>query len=155
MARPKPRGPRPNNNSPRQYGEKRSPKTEQVFLNALATGKSPTFAAQAADISRQTAYDWREKDQDFARRWHDAVEAGVDKLEDEAHRRAVQGCNRPVFQGGIEVGQICEYSDTLMVLMLKGRRSKVYNTDRVEHVGEGGKPIAHSVTVEFVKAKPK
>lgn len=141
--------------SPRQFGAKKSPRIEQLFLDALAEGKSPTYAAEAAGISRASAYEWRNADESFAARWLEAADQGIDKMEDEAHRRAVHGVERPVFQGGIEVGRVQEYSDSLMTLMLKGRRGKVYNTDRVEHTGEGGKPIAHSVEVEFVSAKVK
>lgn len=141
--------------SPRQFGTKKSPRIEQLFLDALAEGKSPTYAAMAAGIDRTTAYYWRNEDESFAARWLEAADQGIDKMEDEAHRRAVHGVERPVFQGGIEVGRVQEYSDSLMTLMLKGRRGKVYNTDRVEHTGEGGKPIAHSVEVEFVSAKVK
>ena len=136
-----------------QYGEKKGSGVEDVFIAELAKGASPTAAAVVAGIGRRTAFDWRRDDEVFAQRWAEAVDQGVDLLEDEARRRAAEGCLRPVFQGGELVGHIREFSDTLMVLMLKGRRPATYNTERHEHSGKDGKPIAHKVEVEFVKAK--
>jgi hypothetical protein len=78
------------------------------FLDALAHGLSPTSAAAAAGIGRSTLYEDRRKDQDFAKAWDDAVMQGVDRLEDEAYRRAMAG------------------SDTLLTFMLRGRRPEVY-----------------------------
>jgi hypothetical protein len=48
-------------------------------------------------------------------------------VEDEAHRRAVEGYNpRPVYHKGEKVGEIREYSDSLLALLLKSRRPEVY-----------------------------
>ena len=95
---------------------------------------SATGAAARAGISRRTVYDWREGDAEFARAWDTAVDAGTDRLEDEALRRAAKGTLRPVYQGGKRVGTVREYSDTLLIFSLKGRRPEKYK-DRtvVEH----------------------
>jgi hypothetical protein len=78
------------------------------------------------------------------------MEAGVDRLEDEAHRRAARGVEKPVYQGGVMVGTITEYSDTLMTVMLKGKRPSRYNTERHELVGANGGPIATQMEIEFI-----
>jgi hypothetical protein len=61
------------------------------FVEELRTGATPAKAARAAGISRALAYEWREADMAFDRAWADAVAEGVDKLEDEAFRRAHDG----------------------------------------------------------------
>jgi hypothetical protein len=61
------------------------------FLAALASGSSPTRAAKQAGIGRSTLYEARSKDREFARAWDDAVMEGIDRLEDEALRRATKG----------------------------------------------------------------
>jgi hypothetical protein len=61
------------------------------FVEELRTGATPAKAARAAGISRSLAYEWREEDLTFDRAWADAVAEGVDKLEDEAFRRAHDG----------------------------------------------------------------
>lgn len=138
--------------SPLPYGVKNSPERRKLFLDQLALGKSPAYACRAADIGYSTAHDWRKNDAEFAAQWALAVEEGVDLLEDEARRRAYEGCEKPVFQGGIEVGRIREYSDTLMTVLLKGRRKQVF-ADRVEQTGPDGGPVRHEMEVTFVDAK--
>jgi len=58
--------------------------------------------------------------------WDEAVAEGIDRLEDEVHRRAVEGVDRPVYQGGVRVGEIKAYSDSLLTLLLKSRRPEVF-----------------------------
>lgn len=77
-------------------------------------------------MSRQAVYALRSLDGEFAQAWEDAYESGTDVYEDEVKRRAVEGTEKPVFyQGGI-VGHIREYSDTLLIVALKGRRPERY-----------------------------
>ena len=78
------------------------------FLLALAQGWSVTKAAKAGGIPRQTAYNWREADEAFARAWDDAIEAGTDMLEDVAIKRAKAK------------------SDTLLIFSLKARRPEKF-----------------------------
>ena len=79
------------------------------FLAALASGSSPTRAAKQAGIGRSTLYEARSKDREFARAWDDAVMEGIDRLEDEALRRATKGG-----------------SDRLLEMLLRRRRPEVY-----------------------------
>lgn len=146
--------PRPNTTkrSPRANGLKDSPERRQLFLEQLALGKSPASACKACDLGYTTVQEWRRADANFAEQWAEAVEHGVDLLEDEARRRAYEGCEKPVFQGGVQVGRIVEFSDTLMTVLLKGRRKKVF-ADRVEQTGPEGGPVQHEMEVTFVKAK--
>src|SRR4051812_39780158 len=104
----------------------KTPQKEASFLEALSAGTSIAGAAEAAGLGRATVYAWREADPDFKARWDAAVETGTDKLEDEALRRALHGTNKPVFQGGQLVGTIKEYSDTLTIFLLKGRRKEKF-----------------------------
>lgn len=141
--------------SPRQYGEKRSPDFEEKFLDGLRKGLTPKEAAECIGIDRSTAFLWKRDSDDFRQRWEAAIDEGTDLLEKEARRRAVDGVEEPVFYQGVVCGGVQRYSDTLLTLMLKGRRPGVYNTERHEHTGEGGGPIATQteVTVKFVAAK--
>ena len=122
---------------------KRTPAVEERFLAALRRGLSVGGAAAEAGVCVQTPYRWREADADFAARWHAAYEAGTDRLEDEALRRAVDGVDTPVYYGGEKVGDIRKYSDALLMFQLKGRRPEKYNKPiRAGYAGaEGGRPI--------------
>ena len=50
----------------------------------------------------------------------------TDVIEQEARRRAVDGYDRPVFQGGKLVGVVRVYSDQLTAMLLRGRRPQIY-----------------------------
>jgi hypothetical protein len=113
---------------------RRTSTREAEFLDALAAGWSVKKAAEAIGIARRTAYDWKKENEDFAKRWDDAAEAGTDLLEDEAVRRAVEGVPRPVFYQGQIVGSIQEYSDFLLMAQLKARRRKKYSDRQEQHV---------------------
>ncbi len=145
---------------------RRTPNLERLFTDSLAEGYSVTASAWAIGVSRQTSYAWRGASEatrqedgtytdDFCVRWDDAVEAGVDRLEDEAERRARRGVEKPVYQGGVMVGTVTEYSDTLMQFMLKGKRPQKHNVERHELSGPGGAPIATTMEIEFVDVKLK
>lgn len=138
--------------SARAFGEKQGPSTYAKVLKSLRKGHTPKEAAENAGVARKTIFNWRNEDPEFAAAWVEAVEEGTDKIEAEAYRRAVEGYERPVFQGGEEVGRVREYSDTLLTLLIKGRRPGQFNTERHQHVGGDGGPIETKadVTVRFV-----
>ena len=76
----------------------------------------------------------------FAAAWDDVVLRTTELMEVEAVRRGMVGVEKPVFQQGRQVGTIREYSDLLLMFMLKSRRPEVYRENhRVEHVGQGGR----------------
>lgn len=127
-------------------------RAREVFLEALAGGASITRAAEAAAVGRTTVYEWREGDPAFAKAWDDALEAGIDLLEEEARRRAVEGVERPVVAMGKiardddgNVLKIREYSDTLLALMLKAKRPQQYR-ERVDVNAKHSGGISLNVT---------
>lgn len=123
-----------------------------TFLEGLGRGLSVTHAAKEAGFSRPAAYQRRERDAVFARAWDDAIEAGTDVLEDVATVRATRGVKRPVYQGGKLVGEVTEYSDVLLIFLLKGRRPWKYRDNAViEHTGPGGGPVR----VEVAEARSR
>lgn len=109
---------------------------KQRFLEALRKAPHITAAARAAGWHRSWAYRERAADPEFAAAWDDALEEAIDLCEEEAHRRAFKGTVRPVFQGGVRVGSVREYSDTLAIFMLKAHRPERYRENvRMEHAG--------------------
>lgn len=123
-----------------------TPKKKAEFLiQVVETGGNITRAAELVCLSRKTLYDYRAKDKKFAEAWDEAVDKGIDKLEDEAKRRAFEGVLEPVFYKGDETGYVRKYSDILLIFLLKGHREKY--RERHEITGAGGKPLISNVHV--------
>lgn len=98
----------------------------RAFLKALASGRSVAGAADEAGVTRSTVYRWRHNNPDFAQGWVDALDASADLLEDEARRRAVEGVEEVVYYGGKAIGVVRKYSDSLLMMLLKGRRPEIF-----------------------------
>lgn len=97
---------------------------KKAFVASLGDSGNVSAASAAAQISRQTAYEWRADDEAFAAQWDAEVEAGLDKLELAATGRAL------------------ETSDTLAIFLLKSKRRAVFgDQSRIEHTGANGGPI--------------
>jgi hypothetical protein len=117
--------------SPLQYGLKATDENKEIVLAMLANGATYAAAAAAIGAHRRTIIKWPERDVEFAERWNDAVEEGIDKLEDEAIRRARDGVKRPVFYMGQVVGHVQEYSDSLLRFLLEAKRPAVYRARNI------------------------
>ena len=116
----------------------RTPKGRAKFLEALRNTANVSASCQIAGLPRSCVYDWRAADPEFAADWAAAVELGCDALEDEAVRRGCEGHLKPVFHQGKEVGAIREYSDTLLIFMLKARRPARFRDNYVPSQNDGG-----------------
>jgi len=131
---------------------KLTPEKLTAFCAALAETCNVGRACAAVGISRQTAYNWREADPDFALAWERAMKAGLLALEDEAHRRAFEGTNEPVFYKGDECGSVRKYSDTLAIFLLKAHNPDKYRENsRMELTGANGGPVQISDTERAAK----
>ncbi len=85
-----------------------TPKKKDQFLAEIILGRSVSAGASACAVSRRSVYSWREADDEFARRWDEAIEQGTDLLEDKAKEQAVDG------------------NTTLLIFLLKARRPDKY-----------------------------
>jgi hypothetical protein len=62
-----------------------------AFLDALRIKPNITAACKVARIARRTAYYHRERYEEFAADWDDAMEEGRDLIEDDMHTAAREG----------------------------------------------------------------
>ena len=140
------------------FGKIRHPK-KRAFLAAVANTANVLRAAEIAGMDRDNHYLWLKKDPAYAAAFEIAWQRGTDALEAEAVRRAYEGVTKPIFHAGkraIDVVQnpdgslkrdesgkpigipaaVREYSDTLLIFLLKGRNPAVFS-DRtaLEHRG--------------------
>jgi hypothetical protein len=107
-----------------------------TFLAALEETAMVSEACKRAGISRQTAYEARQRDEEFAVAWHEVEERATERLEREAYRRAAEGTLKPVVSAGHLVTEERQYSDGLLMFLLKARRPEKYRDNvKVEHAG--------------------
>lgn len=92
-------------------------------------------------MPRRTHYNWMENDESYARAFDVARLIAGDVLEDEAVRRAHQGIDKPVTIAG-EREIIREYSDTMLIFLLKGMKPDKYRERWTgEITGKNGAPL--------------
>jgi hypothetical protein len=131
---------------------------QPAFLSALREVGVVRDACEAAGVSRTTAYRQRNEDPEFAREWDESIQDAADLLEREAVRRARVGVKKPVIYQGKLCGvwvdgdgnavaegtpgarmiplSVTEYSDTLLMFLLKGIRPEKYKDHQPADVNE-------------------
>ena len=118
---------------------KLTPEKLTAFCAALAETCNVGKACKAVDISRVTAYKWRDEIPAFAEAWDKAMKIGVTALEDEAHRRAFEGYDKPIVHQGVVMDTCKEYSDTLAIFLLKAHAPDKYRENsRVDLTSSDG-----------------
>lgn len=125
------------------------------FLRKLSVTSNISAACKAAGIGRTAFYERRDSDPVFAAAAAEALETATDALELEARRRALEGVTKPIFGSGgkgvgsVQVGEVQEYSDTLMIFLLKAHRPEKFRENvKHEHVGELKHEHEHQFTEE-------
>jgi hypothetical protein len=83
------------------------------FIDALTAHGTVYHAAQAAGISRQTAYRWQRDDSEFADQWDEAIENAVDVVESTIYQQAIGGntlaaifylkAHRPIYRDRVSI----------------------------------------------------
>lgn len=134
---------------PQQSTPKKRPRWAKAFIAALSESANVRLACAATGIDRKTAYNLRNSDSTFADEWDTALTDAADLLEAEARRRALSGVQRVKFDrgkpilvpligadglpirgpdGAIEMIPYVEheYSDTLLIFLLKGALPEKY-----------------------------
>lgn len=92
-----------------------------TFLERLAQGFSVTAAASVTGRDRRAFYLLREKDDEFAKAWEDAWEAGQDWIEDEIRAAAVVGWDEEVYEHG-ELVRVVRRRDPRLLARLERKR---------------------------------
>ncbi len=108
----------------------------RAAIEALKKSGSYTEAATAVGVSRRSIQRLRDADPAFGAQVREALETYADRLEAAVDERAFTGVRRPVYQGGVQVGETVEYSDRLAELRLRALRPSVYRD--VAPAGQGG-----------------
>lgn len=110
-----------------------SPRAKRVedrkhrFLVAFRNLGNVLKACRIVGVGRTCHYDWLREDAEYRAAFDEAQIEAARILEDEAHRRATEGFDEPVFYKGKVVGYKRIYSDLLMAKLLAGRNPAVFS----------------------------
>ena len=110
---------------------------QRAFLAIFAATGHVGKAAGHAEIHRGTHYEWL-KDDYYRAAYKECEKLAAELLQSECFRRANEGTDRPVYQAGVLVGYVTEYSDTLAMFLLKGLMPDRYkDRARIEWAWDG------------------
>ena len=110
---------------PRKY-ERRdgwTPERQRSFIEALADTGSVEAACRAVDMSSVGAYHLRRQEgaESFRAAWEAALAHGIQRIEDVAMDRALNGVEEPVYSYGKIIGTRIKHNDRLLMFMLRNR----------------------------------
>jgi len=104
-----------------------TPAVKAQFLEALSETANVRRAAAQVGFTARVFYQHARRDPAFAAAWDETMQTAVETVfEAEAMRRAVEGVEQPVYYQGVKVGSRQEYSDTLLIFLLKGWKPERY-----------------------------
>ena len=103
---------------------------KKAFLASYAHTGRITKAGKACGVGWRNHYNWMAADPVYATAFATAKRMAGDFLEDEAVRRAMEGITKRVYYKGDVVDEVQEFSDLLMIFLLKGAKPDTYR----EHV---------------------
>ena len=108
---------------------------KRAFLAAYAHMGRLVRAAKAAQCNWRMHYYWLKVDPLYKEKFAEAQQMAGDFLEDEAVRRATEGVTRTRYYKDEPIGEDIEFSDTLLLFLLKGAKPEKYR-ERFEHSGK-------------------
>ncbi|KPP96518.1 hypothetical protein [Erythrobacter sp. HL-111] len=100
-----------------------TPQRQRDFIEALADTGSVEAACRAVDMSQAGVYHLRRQPgaESFRKAWAAALELGVERLEDVAMERALNGVEEEYYSHGELVAKRRRYNDRLLMFMLRNR----------------------------------
>ncbi len=113
---------------------------QRAFLEALVNTGEAEFAADAAGMSIQSAYELRRRPDGhgFACAWAAAQRHATQKLIDEAYVRALEKREEPIVRNGKIIGTRLKQNDRMLIFLIN--RADRINSDKIIDMPPGPKP---------------
>lgn len=95
-----------------------------AFIEALAESACVEEACRRVGMSDSSAYQLRrgQRGAPFRQAWDSALDYALNRLEQAALSRALNGVPRPIFYKGEQVGEWRDYDERLTMFLLRNRR---------------------------------
>lgn len=125
-----------------------TPDRQRRFIATLAATGIVSQAARSIGKSMEALYKLRARPgaQGFAAAWDEALERGMQRLEDCALERALKGTPTPIVSGGQLLGTWDKPDNALLRFMLQHRRSGRYGVQNIQP----GHPLYESIKAEVL-----
>jgi hypothetical protein len=145
-----------------------TPERQRAFIKALARTGSVSHAAAEINMAKEGAYQLRlhPQGESFRKAWDAALDFGVQRLEDIALERAINGVLEPVFGRDGQIGERRRYNDYLLMFLLRHRLPDRYGDRRYDLLtpkreaelraqweAERGRPSDGSRALEAIRQK--
>lgn len=117
------------------------PEVQRAFIEALADTGSVASACRHVRRSTRGAYHLRRQPgaESFRKAWEAAVDLGIQRIEDVAMDRALNGIEVPVYSHGKLVGSRTSFNDRLLMFMLRNRASGRFAEGKAKGMNAVGK----------------
>ena len=118
-----------------------TPERQRAFIEALADTGSVEAASKIVDMSAVGAYYLRRQPgaESFREAWRKALDLGVQRIEDVAMDRALNGVDEPLYSYGKLIGTRKRYNDRLLMFMLRNRAPERFAAGRPKGMNAVGK----------------
>jgi hypothetical protein len=128
-----------------------SPEVQRAFVEALAETGSVTSAARRVNRAPEGAYLLRRhpEAEEFRQAWQAALDIGMQKIEDVAMDRAINGTEEPVYSYGKLVGTRTKYNDGLLMFMLRNRAPARFTGGRARALNAADKTTLNRLKKEW------
>lgn len=128
-----------------------TPQRQRAFIEALADTGSVEAASKAVDMSQSGAYHLRRQPgaESFRAAWAAALDLGVERLEDVAMERALNGVEEEYFSDGKLVAKRRRYNDRLLMFMLRNRAPERFAEGGAKGLNAVGKMEAERLKKEW------
>ena len=107
---------------PRRRAPHLTDEKADAFIEQLARTGSVTAAAEQVGLGRTQLYERRRTHKRFAVAWNKALAIGVERLHDDAMRRALEGDERPIVRRGEILGTERRFDNRLLQFLLKAHK---------------------------------
>lgn len=129
------------------------PEVQRAFIEALAETGSVASACRRVNRADHGAYLLRRhpEAEEFRAAWEAALALGVQRLEDVAMERALNGVEVPVYHFGEIVGTRRVYNDRLLMFILRNRAPKRFAADSYHNADAATKAHLERLKAEWRK----
>lgn len=126
---------------------------QREFIAHLAETGSVRAACRRMGVGEHQVYVLRNhpEGESFRKAWEAALDMGIQRIEDTAMDRALNGVDAPVFYHGEKVGERTVYNDRLLMFMLRNRAPERFAGGGSGNRGLGGVGAVSQMQLDKLK----